>query len=106
MTTEKFMKSNLIAALAVAQRSIGPIPHDSKEEFGYTSAEAIIAKAKEALISAGLILIREHEYSEDWLCNTFRLYHIESGEDKIFKSFFPIVSTDRPKDWAVGTALT
>lgn len=111
------MAESLNAALLEAQRNVGEVEKDSRNEFGgfnYASAEAIISAARNALLDAGLIAYRETwrfgEAIDPQTSNLrmfFCLTHADSGESARFEVQWPAIpGKGRPLDKAVAAALT
>jgi hypothetical protein len=105
-------------ALAEAQQKSKAVPHDQRNAFhkyDYTSAEAIIAEAKEILGACGLSLLpleqtvngHDREGPDRFeLVRKFLLLH-SSGESVPIMLCWPIVpDKGRPLDKATGAAAT
>lgn len=104
----------LAKALAKAQERAKAVPHDATNAFhryAYTSAEAVIAEAKQALAGCGLAIIPvSHTLVQtDGRLDLHRqlvLTH-ESGEERSLAIVWPVVpDKGRPVDKAVAGALT
>lgn len=104
----------LAKALAKAQEKAKAVPHDSQNDYHkywYTSAEAVIGEAKQALAGCGLaILPLSQELAASGervdLHRTFVLLH-ESGEERTIFVAVPVIpERGRPLDKAVAGAST
>jgi hypothetical protein len=106
--------ADLAKALALAQTRCKAVPHDKKNEYHgyrYTSAEAILIEAKEALTAAGLALV---PIGQDLVTGeghaevrrTFLLMHL-SGQSVPITASWPVVpDRGRPLDKAFAGAVT
>lgn len=104
----------LAKALAKAQEKAKAVPHDATNAFhkyAYTSAEAVITEAKQALAGCGLAVVPQAQTLEASgdrldLHRTFVLVH-ESGESLAVSTVWPVIpDRGRPVDKAVAGAAT
>jgi len=113
MTTES--KPTLAAALARAQQRCKAAPHDARNvhhNYDYTSSEAVIGEAKNALAESGLALVplvSDLHTAEGVVqrVRRFLLLH-QGGESLELTTIWPVVEVKggRPLDKAVATADT
>ena len=108
----------LAKALAKAQRACKAAPHDRRNEFhkyDYTSSEAIIGAAKDALSAAGLALIPVEQtlngYDKEGenrfeLCRKFLLVYPNGDTYPIVVNWPVVPDRGRPLDKAVASAAT
>jgi hypothetical protein len=115
--SKKARPAGLTEALLEAQRAVGGIGKDARNDFGrydYVSAEAMIRGARVALHHAGLAFFAsgtEIVAEGQSVQVTYRLSHPGSGQELVFARDWPI-SRDlgkgktKPEDKALAGALT
>ncbi len=106
---------NLAVALALAQQRCRPVEHNRENTFhkyAYTSAEAVISEAKQALADTGLTLVpieqslNSAEGGGYELCRRFLLLH-SSGESLVMSCAWPVIcEKGRPVDKATAISST
>lgn len=99
----------LQAALVRAQRAAKEVTKSSENKYhgyGYASAEAMIAEARDAIGQAGLAVITEWTVSEGRVNVNYILMHEEGGSMSLMSSTPILPEKGRPADKAEATALT
>lgn len=102
----------LHAALRAAQMAIQPLGKNARNtghDYDYVSADAVIDACREALLGAGLLLIRDQCRMLDGpaLESRFTLHHEASGQTMQSTTVFPVCPHNgRPLDKAMAAAMT
>lgn len=104
---------SLSAALLVAQRAVGSVGKDSRNDFHryrYVSAEAMISACRAALAEGGLTVRRRAwEISDDgaFVVSKFEVSYALTGESTVDTvPWYAVVEKGKPADKALASALT